>query len=65
MYRIFRKEIVKQLNIKTRSPAWGSQICIRCAKRRLRVADISADEPVRIGGKRKKQALVNGFLSCI
>lgn len=61
MYRIFKRSIVKDLRIKTRSPAWGSQMCIRCVKRKLKMADIPSDEPVRIGGKRKMQPLVNGL----
>jgi hypothetical protein len=34
---------------------------IRCAKRKLMVAEISADEPPRIGGKRKMRPFVNGL----
>ncbi len=60
MYRIFKKEIVEKLGIKTRSPAWGTQMCIRCAKKKLKVADIPADEPPRIGGKRKMKPFANG-----
>lgn len=61
MYRSFKKELIKNLEIRTRSPAWATQMCIRCAKRKLKVADIPADEPPRIGGERKMQPFVNGL----
>ena len=60
MFRIFRKELVEKLGIKTKSPAWGTMLCIRCARKKLKVADIPADEPPRLGGKRKMRPFVNG-----
>ncbi len=61
MFRAFRKEIVKNLDLGTRSPSWTTQMSIRCAKRKLKVAEIPADEPSRIGGKRKMRPFVNGL----
>jgi len=61
MYRAFKKEIVGNLNINTRTPCWGSLMSIRAAKKKLKVTEISGDEPARIGGKRKMRPLVNGY----
>lgn len=61
MFRAFKKEIVKNLDLGTRSPSWTTQMSIRCAKRKLKVAEIPADEPSRIGGKRKMRPFVNGL----
>jgi len=61
MYRAFRKDIVERLKMDERKrPVFEYQLCIRCAKQKLKVAEIPADEPKRIGGKRKMRPLYNG-----
>lgn len=61
MFRAFRKELTTTLDLGTRSPSWTTQMSIRCAKRKLKVAEIPADEPPRIGGKRKMRPFINGL----
>ena len=67
MYRIFKKEIVYQLDLHKDASysteeklfhtiiSWEPLLSVRCAKRKLKVTEIPGDEPVRIGGKRKLQ----------
>ncbi|MEK6645370.1 MAG: glycosyltransferase family 2 protein [Candidatus Firestonebacteria bacterium] len=61
MYRAFKKNLVKDLNVYTKLPAWGSSMLIRATRKKLKVTEISADEPKRIGGERKMQPLKNGL----
>jgi glycosyltransferase involved in cell wall biosynthesis len=61
MFRAFRKDIVESLKMdEKKRPVFEYQLCIRCAKQGLRVAEIPADEPKRIGGKRKMRPRYNG-----
>lgn len=61
MFRAFRKDVVKRLDMdEKRRPVFEMQLCIRCAKHRLKVAEIPGDEPKRIGGVRKMRPLYNG-----
>jgi len=61
MLRAFRKDIVK--NIPTHLPRAGLEpiLSIRCAKQKLRVTEIPASEPKRIGSARKMIPLLNGL----
>jgi glycosyltransferase involved in cell wall biosynthesis len=61
MYRAFRTKIAGELHIDTRTVSWGSQLLIRALKKKMRIAEIPADEPPRIGGVRKMQPLKNGL----
>lgn len=65
MYRAFKKEIVKNLGIETKTPCWGSLMLLRATKKKLKITEIPADEPARIGGKRKMRPFVNGFYELI
>jgi len=69
IYRAYRKQVVYDLDLDkdigyalaeklffTRI-SWEPLLSVRAAKARLRVAEIPADEPPRIGGKRKLQIL--------
>ena len=69
IYRAYRKSLIQELDLdkdssyereenllKTRI-SWEPLLSIRAAKRRLKVADIPGDEPVREGGVRKLQVL--------
>lgn len=61
MFRAFRKDMVKQLRIDTNTPSWGTLMLIRAIKNRLRITEIPANEPARIGGVRKMSPLRNGL----
>ena len=67
MYRAYRTALARELDLlddswhatperlfRTRI-SWEPLLSVRCAKRRLRVAEIPGDEPPRIGGKAKLQ----------
>lgn len=60
MYRAFRRDIVKELGITTKTVAWGTQLLARAAKKKYKIAEIPGDEPPRIGGVRKMSPLKNG-----
>jgi glycosyltransferase involved in cell wall biosynthesis len=69
IYRAYRKDLIYELDLdKDDSYAfeeklfntrvsWEPLLSIRCAKRKLKVADIPGDEPAREGGERKLQVL--------
>ncbi len=69
IYRAYRKSLISELDLdkdasyafeerlfKTKI-SWEPLLSIRCAKRRLKCADIPGDEPAREGGERKLQVL--------
>jgi glycosyltransferase involved in cell wall biosynthesis len=69
IYRIYRKSLIQELGLdKDESYAfeeklfrthisWEPLLSIRAAKRKLKIAEIPGDEPVREGGERKLQVL--------
>ena len=59
MYRGFKKNLVKDLEINTKTSSWGSQLLLRAIKRNLKIGEIPGDEPPRIGGIRKMRPLKN------
>lgn len=61
MFRAWRVEIERELP--TRFPRAGIEpyLAIRCAKRKLKVAEIPGDEPPRVGSARKMNPLLNGL----
>ncbi|MBI5122591.1 glycosyltransferase family 2 protein [Candidatus Roizmanbacteria bacterium] len=61
MLRAFKKDIVKVLHIDVPRAGMEPVLSIRCAKQKLKVAEIPASEPKRIAGKRKMNPLLNGF----
>jgi glycosyltransferase involved in cell wall biosynthesis len=61
MARAYRKNIVKELHINVPRAGLEPILSIRCAKEKLKVTEIPANEPKRIGGKRKMNPLLNGF----
>lgn len=61
MYRAFKKNIVEDLKINTKTTSYGTQLLIRASKKKLRIGEIPGDEPPRIGGVRKMRPLKNGF----
>jgi glycosyltransferase involved in cell wall biosynthesis len=69
IYRAYRKSLISELDLdkdasyafeerlfKTKI-SWEPLLSIRCAKRRLKCADIPGDEPAREGGERKLQVM--------
>ena len=78
MYRGYRKEVVEKLGILKprtrlyetligRYVSWEPQLSIRCAKNKLRIAEIPGDEPKRVGDEDNKAMLplsrINHFKS--
>ena len=69
IYRAYKKKLISDLDLdKDKSytfeeklfkttVSWEPLLSIRCAKRKLKVADIPGDEPAREGGVRKLQVL--------
>jgi glycosyltransferase involved in cell wall biosynthesis len=62
MYRAFRRSLPYELELsRSRHPMMEIELMLRAAKNGLRVADIPADEPARIGGVRKMRIFYNGW----
>ena len=61
MYRAFKREIVQDLKINTKTVSWGTQFLARAARKKLKIGEIPGDEPRRIGGVRKMHPLKNGL----
>lgn len=61
MFRAFKKDIVKQIPIGIPRAGLEPILSIRCAKLKLKVAEIPASEPKRIGSARKMIPLLNGL----
>ena len=69
IYRAYKKKLISDLDLDkdesytfeeklfTTTVSWEPLLSIRCAKRKLKVADIPGDEPAREGGVRKLQVL--------
>ena len=69
IYRAYPKRLIAELDLDKEESysteeklfktviSWEPLLSIRCAKRRLKVADIPGDEPAREGGERKLQVL--------
>ncbi len=69
IYRIYNKKLITELDLDKDASysfeeklfrtkiSWEPLLSIRAAKRKLKVADIPGDEPVREGGERKLQVL--------
>mgnify|MGYP001585093886 FL=1 len=61
MFRAFRKDIVQKIPIGIPRAGLEPILSIRCAKLKLKVAEIPASEPKRIGSARKMNPLLNGL----
>jgi len=69
IYRAYKKELIYELDLDKDSSyefeeklfktnvSWEPLLSVRCAKRKLNVAEIPGDEPAREGGERKLQVL--------
>lgn len=60
-YRAYRPQLIKELGIKIRLSI-DTQLCIRCATRNKRVAEIPGNEPARIGGHSSRSIVYNGLI---
>ncbi|MDD9950238.1 MAG: glycosyltransferase, partial [Zetaproteobacteria bacterium] len=62
MLRAFRKDLIQRIGMDVRkTPTFEILLNIRCAKYNLKVAEVGADEPARLGGVRKMRPLYNGM----
>ena len=60
-YRAFRMDLVRSLNLtRSQHPLLEQELMIRAFKQGLKVTEIPADEPKRIGGVRKMKIVYNG-----
>lgn len=69
IFRAYKKELIYILDLDKDSSysteesvfhtkiSWEPLLSVRCAKRKLKCADIPGDEPPRLGGKRKLQVI--------
>lgn len=62
MYRAYKRSIIKELKVNTKNSSWGGQLLFRALKKKMKVGEIPANEPARIGGVRKMQPLRNGLV---
>ncbi len=60
-YRAYRVALFKELGIEIKLSV-DTQLCIRCTKKKLKVAEIPGDEPKRIGGHSSRSILKNGWI---
>jgi glycosyltransferase involved in cell wall biosynthesis len=60
-YRAYRVDLLKELNLDIKLSI-DTQLNIRCAKRKKKVAEIPGDEPPRIGGKSSRSIIWNGLV---
>ncbi len=60
-YRAYRRSAYNQVQLNTKGLSWTAQQCIQFTKAKLRVTDIGADEPARIGGVRKMKPFKTGM----
>lgn len=64
MFRAFKKDLPFKLAMSDKGiPVFEMLLCIRCSKQKLKVGEIPADEPKRLGGIRKMKPIYNG--SCL
>lgn len=60
-FRAYRRSAYDKVDLSTRGMSWTVQQGIQFAKANLKVAEISADEPARIGGIRKMHPIKTGL----
>lgn len=59
-FRAWKKDLFRLTNEYAKIAGFEPLSAIKCAKLKLRVAEISGDEPPRIGGVRKMRPFING-----
>jgi len=66
IYRAYRRSLLQEAGLdRDLDHAFTTQVSIRAARLKKRVADIPGDEPKRIGGVPKMNVLRDGFLDLI
>ena len=60
-FRAYRKDALKKVRLSTRGLSWTAQQSIQFVKAGLRVTEVGADEPARIGGVRKMSPFKTGL----
>lgn len=60
-FRAFRRQQALKLNLDAAGLSWPCQSSVRFARARLRVTEIPANEPHRIGGERKMRPFKTGW----
>ena len=60
-YRVYRKDVIKKVGLEIQNRPIETRVMIRAAKKGIKVAEISADEPERIAGKGYRKIIKNGF----
>ncbi len=60
-YRGYRIALLNELNIDL-TTAIDTVLCIRCTQNKLKVCEIAADEPKRIGGTTKRSIVYHGWV---
>ena len=60
-FRAYRKDAFNKLKMDAIGLDWSVQMPIQFAKNKFKVAEISADEPKRIGGQRKMSPFKTGW----
>ncbi len=60
-FRAYRREAFNKINPTATGLDWSVQLPIQFAKAGVRLADIGADEPARIGGQRKMRPFKTGM----
>lgn len=60
-FRGFRRDAYKKLHMTADGLEWSIQLPIQFAKHRMKIVDIPADEPRRIGGVRKMRPFRTGL----
>lgn len=62
MLRAFRKDLITRLPLDPyHIPVFEYQMAIRCAKKKMKVAEIPGSEPKRVGNERKMKPIYNGL----
>jgi glycosyltransferase involved in cell wall biosynthesis len=59
--RIFRRDAFDRLGMRCTGLSWAIELPIRFAKKKMRIAEIPANEPKRIGGRRKMRPFKHGL----
>jgi glycosyltransferase involved in cell wall biosynthesis len=63
-FRAYRRACALKLGLDAKGLSWPCQSSIRFARAGLRVGELAASEPARIGGKRKMRPVATGIEIC-
>lgn len=60
-FRAYRRDALKKVHLSTRGLSWTAQQSIQFVKAGLKVTEVGADEPARVGGVRKMHPVKTGL----